>query len=137
MSEQYTDTGKTLVPESYYEAMITAVVKKEPKGFLMYEWKFETLKNDKLFYFSITLFASQMSELLKALGAEEVTPNRFKWDDEKVIGNTISFNLVHVADKKGVIREQLSDIKLLTQKSTQEKTDIAWGDDKVGEVSAN
>lgn len=136
MSEQYTDTGKTLVPEGHYEAMINSVKRKEPKGFVLYEWAFETLKDDKSFYFGITLFSNQMTDLLKALGAEEVTPNRFKWDDELVVGNTIEFNLAHVADKKGVIREVISDIKLLSAPTKQQKQDIAWGDDKVGEVSS-
>ena len=131
MSEQITDTGKTLIPEGNYDATITSVVKKEPKGFVIYEWNFETLKDDKTFYFKISLFSSQMTELLRALGAEEVTPNRFKWDDEKVVGNTLSFNLVHMADKKGVIREQLSDIKLLTigiknPGGVTKPEDIAW-----------
>ena len=127
MSEQYTDTGKTLVPEGNYEAMIVAVVKKEPKGFILYEWKFEAVKNDKPFYFGVTLFSSQMTDLLKALGAEEVTANRFKWDDEAVVGHTLSFNLLHVADKKGIIREQLADIKLLSSVATPPKKDeIVW-----------
>lgn len=131
MAEQYTDTGKTLIPEDNYEAMITHVTKKEPKGFIMYEWKFEALKNDKPFYFNITLFSSQMTELLRALGAEEVSNNRFKWDDEAVIGKTISFNLAHIADKKGVLRETMSDIKLLTTNNPGNVTDpknIAWND---------
>lgn len=126
MSEQYTDTGKTLVQEGNYEALITSVIKKEPKGFVIYEWKFESLKDDKPFYFGISLFSSQMTELLRALGAEEVSTNRFKWDDEKVVGNTLSFNIVHVADKKRVIREQLSDIKLLKSSPKKEEEPIQW-----------
>lgn len=109
-----TETGKALIPESHYEAIIEAVKSKEVKEFIIYEWKFEALVNDKPFYFSISLFSSQMADLLRVLGAKEVTKNKFEWDDADVIGNTISFNIVHVEDKKGVIREQLSDIKLLT-----------------------
>ncbi len=132
--KQTTETGKTLIPESHYEALITKVRRKEVREYIMYDWSFEALIEDKPYDFVITLFSSQMTDLLKALGAKEVSKNKFEWDDEEVVGNTLSFNIVHVEDKKGIIREQLSDIKMLSAPSKQEKQDIAWGEDHVGEV---
>lgn len=127
MAKQTTETGKTLIPESNYEAMITKVRRKEVKEYIMYDWSFESLLEGKTFYFVITLFSSQMTDLLKALGATEVSKNKFEWDDESVIGNTLSFNIVHVEDKKGIIREQLSDIKLLSNSNTNvSKEEIVW-----------
>lgn len=115
MTKQTTDTsGRSLTPENHYEATINKIVNKEVKGFNIYEWSFESLLDDKPFYFKLGMFTSQMAELLRALGATETSPNKFDWDDEDYIGVTLSFNLVHVADKKGVLREQLSDIKRLT-----------------------
>lgn len=114
MVKQTTETGRSLIPEDHYDAMINSVKRKEIKEFIIYEWSFEALVNDKPFYFSISLFSSQMAELLRALGANEVSKNKFEWDDEEVVGKTISFTLAHIADKKGVVRETLSDIKLLT-----------------------
>lgn len=128
--KQTTDTAtRTLVPENHYEATIQAVKRKEIKEFIIYEWSFEALVNEKPFYFKIGLFSSQMAELLRALGATEVTPNKFEWDDEQVIGVTVSFNLCHVADKKGVIREVISDVKMLTPRNPSSVTDpsqVQW-----------
>lgn len=124
--KQTTETGKVLIPESNYEATITKVRKKEVREYIMYDWSFESLVDDKPFYFVITLFSSQMSDLLKALGAKEVSKNKFEWDDQEVVGNTLSFNIVHVEDKKGIVREQLSDIKLLTAIPKKKEEDIVW-----------
>lgn len=131
MAKQTTETGRTLIPESHYEAMINSVKRKEIKEFIIYEWSFEALVSEKPFYFSISLFSSQMADLLKALGAKEVSKNKYEWDDEEVVGKTIEFNLVHVADKKGVLREQLSDIKLMEPSTNPDGVkspeDITWG----------
>lgn len=129
MAKQTTETGKTLVPASHYDAMITGVKRKEIKGgYIIYEWNFEALVDGQTFQFTISLFSSQMTELLKAIGAKEVSANKFEWDDESVVGLTLGFNLVHVEDKKGNIREQLSDIKLLSPLvSASDPKDVQWG----------
>jgi hypothetical protein len=104
-----------------------------PGGFIIYEWAFEAEEGGKPYYFSISLFSSQMADLLRAVGAQEVTKNKFLWDSDNVIGCTVEFNIVHAADKKGTIREQLSDIKMLTGVPTkQESQDIAWGPEVIG-----
>lgn len=117
MTKERTNTStRTLVPEDFYEAVITVVNRKEIKGgYIIYEWHFTALVDDKEFHFNIGMFSSQMTEILKAIGAEEIAPNDFEWDRKEVEGLTLSFNIVHVADKKGVIREQLSDVKLLSE----------------------
>lgn len=130
MVKQSTDTtGRNLVPEGHYEAIINKIVRKEPKGFIIYEWDFEALVNDKAFYFKLGMFPSQMSELLRALGAIEVSQGRFEWDDEDYVGVTVEFNLAHIADKKGIIREQIADIKRLTpvgDKSATSPSQVQW-----------
>lgn len=129
-AKQSTDTnGFSLVPENNYDAMIRKVTKKEiTGGFIIYEWNFESFVNEKPFFFKISMFSSQMAELLRALGATEISKGKFDWDDEEVVGNTLNFNVVHVADKKGTLREQLSDIKLLTQsaKTSNNVEEIKW-----------
>lgn len=131
-----TETGRTLVPENHYIAMINNVKEKTVKEFILYEWSFEAEVDGKPYYFGLTMFSSQMGDLLRALGCTETTKNKFEWDSEQVIGNTIEFNICHIADKKGVLREQMSDIKLLTKAPQPNKSEeIAWGDDKVGEVA--
>lgn len=130
MVRQTTDTsGRNLTPENHYEATITKILRKEPKGFIIYEWSFEALVNNKPLFFTVGMFPSQMSELLRTLGAVETAPSKFDWDDEDYIGVTLSFNLLHVADKKGVIREQLADIKLLTVRTPtgDPVKDVDWG----------
>lgn len=122
-----TETGRTLVSEGHYVAMINNVKEKTVKEFILYDWSFEANVDGKAFYFGLTMFSSQMGDLLRALGCTETTKNKFDWDDEKVIGNTIEFNICHAADKKGVIREQMSDIKLLTQAPpVDKKEEIIW-----------
>lgn len=129
--KQSTDTsGRNLIPEGNYQATIQKIFRKEPKGFVIYEWSFEALVNDNPFYFKIGMFPSQMGDLLRCLGAIETSPNKFDWDDDDYIGITVSFNLLHVADKKGVIRETLSDIKMLSPRNTSSVTDpgqVQWG----------
>lgn len=125
-----TDTsGRNLTPESNYEATIQKIFKKEPKGFVIYEWSFEALVNEKPFYFTIGMFPSQMEGLLLALGAKETSPHKFEWNDEDYIGITVSFNLCHVADKKGVIRETIADVKMLSPRDKNKITDpsqVQW-----------
>lgn len=127
MTKYTTDTSaRSLVPENHYDnAMVTRVVRKEIKEFIIYEWSFETLVNDREFNFKIGFFPSQMAELLRTLGAKEISTNKFEWDDADVVGQHLSFNVVHVADKKGTLREQLSDIKLITDQP-KSVNDIQW-----------
>lgn len=129
MTKETTNTSKNiLVPEDHYEAMVDVINRKEIKGgYIIYEWNFTALINDKPFYFKIGMFASQMDDLLRAVGAVEVKKNEFEWDREQVKGLTLSFNVVHVEDKKGAIREQLSDIKLLSELPKKSAEEINWG----------
>lgn len=115
MTKERTNTSQySLTPESHYEAMVNRVDRKEIKGGLMiYEWHFDTFMNDKPFSFKLGMFSSQMNELLRALETVEVSKNEFEWDRDEVKGTTLSFNLCHVEDKKGVLRETISDIKLV------------------------
>lgn len=136
MTKQSTNTtGRNLVPENHYDnAMVTKVTRKEIKGgYIIYEWDFEAVLTEngesKPFYFKIGMFASQMAELLRALGATEVTPGNFDWDDEAVIGEHLSFNVAHVEDKKGNVREQLSDITRVTAGTVTDPANIAWGEE--------
>lgn len=128
-----TKTGRALIPEGHIIAMINNVKEKEiPGGYIIYEWSFECEENGKAKYFNLSTFSSQMVDLLRALGCQETTKNRFEWDSDQVIGHTIEFNICHISDKKGVVREQMSDIKLLSALSKQEEQDIAWGEDNGG-----
>lgn len=125
-TERTNTSAKILVPEDHYEAMITKVDRKEIKGgYIIYEWNFEALVNEKTFYFKIGMFASQMDELLRAIGAKEIAQNDWEWDREAIQGLSLSFNVVYVADKKGTIREQLADIKLLSE-IPKKKDEIVW-----------
>lgn len=129
MTKQTTDTNaRSLVPEGHYEAMITKILRKEVKEFIIYEWSFEALVNDKPFYFKLGMFSSQMADLLRVLGATETTPGKFDWDNEAYEGITIEFNIGHVADKKGVIREQMADIKKMGMDPKDIKEPVGWGD---------
>lgn len=116
MVTERTNTSQfKLTPENHYEAIINQVLRKEIKGgLIIYEWHFDTFINDNPLSFKIAMFASQMNELLRAIGATEVAKNEFEWDRDAIKGMTLSFNLCHVEDKKGILRETLSDIKMVS-----------------------
>lgn len=124
MSEELTDTSTNfLVPENHYEAVIKKAVRKDVKGFILYEWQFKAIVDGKDFNFKIGLFASQCADILRAIGAKEVSKNKFKWNTDDVENTVLSFNLAHAEDKKGIIREVLSDIKLV---GSLKKDEVAW-----------
>ena len=61
-----TETGRTLVPESHYVAMINNVKEKTVKEFILYDWSFESVVDGKSFYFGLSMFSSQMADILRA-----------------------------------------------------------------------
>lgn len=104
-----TDTSSNfLFPAGHYEqATILGVEKKDiPGGYVIYEWEFQT----DAYTGKIGLFSSGMGELLKALGADEHEPNKFIWDDDDVVGKSVSFTVEHSTDKKGKTRASVMNV---------------------------
>ena len=81
--EYTTETGRTLVPENHYIAMINKVKEKTVREYILYEWSFEAEQDGEPFYFGLTMFSSQMGELLRALNCKEEPKNKFHWKDHQ------------------------------------------------------
>ena len=106
--------------EGHYPIATLEIVKKKKikEIYTIYDFGFSTVVDGENYGFTISLFPSQMSELLVALGAKELGRNKYEWDMEVVIGTNLSFTVAHQEDKKGTVRAVLADIKSATQ-STQ------------------
>lgn len=131
MVKETTNTsGRNLAPEGHYDlTMVQKVVRKNlPSGYVVYEWTFEAEIDDNPIVFKIGLFASQMGELLRALKCKEVKKDEFEWDTEEIAGEHLSFNIVHVEDKKGIIRENVVDVVAIEapKGETKKDADVAW-----------
>ena len=123
MTKETTNTNNFELPEekNYPNAEIVRVTRREIKGgYIIYEWMFNSGDDE----FSVSLFSSQMAEILRALGAKEVRIGKFEWDTQEVCGYTLSFNIIHSPDKKGVMRALVSDVKKLEKPKT--KIEKAW-----------
>lgn len=124
MVKETTNTNNFELPEEghYADLEVSKVIRKEIKEFILYEWHFNNGGDD----LEITLFSSQMAELLRALGAVEISNGKFEWDRNEVIGYHVSLNVVHAQDKKGVMRASISDVVKLDKP----KAERGWDDDK-------
>lgn len=120
MTQERTNTNAyELKPAGSYTLEIIRVIKKsigpkEGRQYPGYEWAFDIrqssvdLDDNNFKHF---MFKSQMAELLRVLGAEEITPGEFQWNMEAVKGKIIDCELIH-QDINGKLREGLINIKI-------------------------
>ncbi len=119
MSREYTDTNSDFNNEPLPDGKQTfrvVSVRKHMKG--------ET----KMYFWTLTygdgkegvqlLLPSQMNGLLRLLGATEPKPNEFDWETELMEGKYFDALVKHEPDKKGVVRQTMSEFT-----KTKEKDD--------------
>lgn len=130
---EITDTSNSNLPkEGHYPIATLEIVKKKKikEIYTIYDFCFSTVMDGENYGFTISLFPSQMSELLSALGAKELGRGKYEWDMEGVIGTNLSFTVAHQEDKKGTVRAVLADIKIATTSNNpdgvKKVSDIAW-----------
>ena len=91
----------------------TITVKSSGKTFQIEEFKFH-VEHCSVDYIDETLtvgmFKSQAGDLLRSLGADEVSPGQFVIDDDKIVGKNIECELVHM-EVNGKLKETLIEIK--------------------------
>lgn len=130
MTKEVTSTSQFDLPrEAHYDcAMIETCKKKKIKEvYTIYEFGFSTVLDGDNYGFVLSLFPSQMDELLKAIGAKEIGKSKYEWDMEECIGTNLSFNITHSPDKKGELRAVISDVKLATPSDKPKSpNNIAW-----------
>lgn len=96
------------IPDGKHDFTIDSVEGKPLGGAYGYVWKF---KADGKTYEHV-IFPNEMGPLLTVLGFKAID-SVFQWDTDKVQGKQFSALVSHVPDKKGVVRQKMSDFKSL------------------------
>lgn len=137
MVRQTTNTsGFSLYPECTVILKVTKVVlksKKDDESVKFYVWSFDTLQADNESIeneLQFLFFSSQMGELLAALGGVEITPGKYDWDDEEVIGKCVRAKIVHEIIK-GNTKHTIKEIEAYTEEETKPEAteERAWDDE--------
>lgn len=113
MSLEETDTTNTYerepIPDGEHTFEIASVrrIEKVPG---LYEWQLETEGNS----YQQNMFANEMGDLLRLLGCNEVSKNKFQWDTVMVEGRSFKATVSHVPDKKdpSIIRQKMTNFKV-------------------------
>ena len=85
--------------------------------------------------FSVLYFKNQMADLLRSLGAKELSAGVFAPDQDNFRGKWITATIIHEDDKNGIARIKLLNIKPYSvPQSSKREEEIAW-DDEAGEKS--
>lgn len=122
MSREYTDTNSNFDNEPLPDGRQTfkvVSVRKHIKG------------ENKMFFWTLAykdgegtqlLLPNMMGELLRVLGCTETKKNEFDWDTDIVQGQCFDATVSHGVDKKGVMRQNMSEFA----KSTKTDDDIPF-----------
>lgn len=134
MVRQTTNTsGFVLYPECSVVLKVTKVVlksKKDDDSVKFYVWSFDTLQSDNAEIeneLQFLFFSNRMGELLAALGAEEITPGKYSWEDEEVIGKCVQAKIVHEIFK-GNTKHTLKEIVAYEEpiQTSKPETEEEW-----------
>ena len=81
--------------------------------------------------FTVVYFKSQMTELLRALGAKEESPGKFTSDKNNFSGKWITAEVAHEADKNGIDRVKLVNvIPYQIKESTTRPEPVSWNEEE-------
>lgn len=109
MSRESTDTNSDFANEPIEDGRKTfkvISVRKHMKGDTkMYFWELEYEGNQG----TQLLLPSMMGDLLRVLGCTETKKNEFDWETELMEGKSFEATVVHAVDKKGVMRQNMSE----------------------------
>ena len=141
MSDETINTNSfELNPSGHYVIDVDELNKKvrtskRGQDFILYELKGQIVDCDftpETNNFKISMFPNAMVDVLRALGAKETKPGLFaRPENNEIAGKRIEFELIHVEDKSGQMRESLIEVKAVKdedrKKMPAEKTS-AWDD---------
>src|SRR3990167_760242 len=141
MSDETINTNSfELNPSGHYVIDVDELNKKvrtskRGQDFILYELKGQIVDCDftpETNNFKISMFPNAMVDVLRALGAKETKPGLFERPENKdIAGKRIEFELIHIEDKSGQMRESLIEVKAVKdedrKKMPAEKTS-AWDD---------
>jgi hypothetical protein len=122
MSREYTDANSDFDNEPLPDGRRTFKVisiRKYMKGETkMYFWELQHKDGQG----TQLLLPSMMGELLRVLGCTEVKKNEFDWETELMEGKTFDATVSHGLDKKGVMRQTMTEFA----KTKEESDDIPF-----------
>jgi hypothetical protein len=100
------------IPDGKHNFSVDSVEGKPLGGAYGYVWKFNVLGK----IYEHVIFPNEMGSLLDVLGFKQ-NAGIYQWDTDKVQGKEFGATVSHLPDKKGVVRQKMSEFKSL------EKTD--------------
>jgi hypothetical protein len=100
MSRETTDTNSAYpdktISDGKHTFTVEKVVGKPLGGAYGYVWTLE----EKGKNYEQVLFGNEMKDLLKILECTEVSPGKYEWDTDAVVGKSFGVTVTHVPDKK-------------------------------------
>jgi len=99
------------IPDGTYIFKVESVVKRygganKDKPFYSWKFEYEGVKGEQI------LMPSRMGELLRILGCTETEKGKFEFDTDIVIGKEFKATVSHAPDKKGTMRQNMTDFKV-------------------------
>lgn len=64
-----------------------------------------------------TFFANMLGPVLRVLGCEETTPNRFMWDSDLQVNKYFKATVSHAPDKKGILRQHMNSFEKVNEET--------------------
>jgi len=140
MSEKINTSGFTIYPECAVVLEVIGVTlqtKKDNPAVKFYRWDFTVRMSDNediLNEINFLFFPNQMGDLLRAIGAKEVSKDHFELDDEWkrnfAPGKLIKANIVHTIFR-GDTKHTLANIEayvedVASNPATGENTETSW-----------
>jgi len=123
MSRETTDTSNfgNQLPTGRRSFMVEKVERKTGKSNSpFYVWSLSYQREDgERDHGEQILLPNMMGPLLRVLNCKEVSPNKFDWDTEVVLGETFMATVDFVADKKDAskMRQQMTDFAVSKEES--------------------
>jgi hypothetical protein len=106
-----TNTNGSSIKEGVHQfEIVTAPAPVVVKGFDKMEFEFQIMGGmDKPF--KMSFFDNQMTDLLRALGCNEIEAGVFDWDVMDVFGKQFSAEVYYEADKNGKINDKTGKVQ--------------------------
>ena len=120
MSREYTDTNSDFnndpLPDGRQTFRVVSIRKHMKSETKMYFWTLLYGDGKE----GVQLFLpNQMGNLLRVLGATETKQNEFDWETELMEGKYFEATVKHEADKKGVVRQTMSEFAKMATKEDE------------------
>lgn len=99
------ETTDTNNADRIAEGKYTFVISKVPEkirtttGKIAYKFHFESIIDGNITRYEERFLPWMCADLLRAIGANEVSPGKFEWEKEQAVGKEIEGDIVYEADR--------------------------------------